>query len=117
MAPRAKTAPIEGPSDGVMNDDGSYGAQQPPKYEAYQVIGGHLDSGDHKLLYERMTRGLARRLYEVWKTAGQLSGEKWDWSNQSTRSQQAWVAVARAVMGPALQEQFGVAEIVSLVHG
>jgi hypothetical protein len=82
-----------------------------------QIIGGHLTREQHQMLYERMRRGLARRLYEVWCTAGQLSGEKWDWHNQSTRSQQAWVAVARAVMGPALQEQFGVAEIASLVHG
>jgi hypothetical protein len=81
-----------------------------------QVIGGHLSAEDHAHLHARMERGVARRLYEVWVTAGQLEGEKWAWHNQSTRSQQAWVAVARATLGPALQERFSADDIGRLIH-
>lgn len=88
-----------------------------PEQPTTQVIGGHLTREQHAMLYERMSRGLAVRLFEVWRTAGGLSGDKWEYHNQSTRSQQAWVSVARAVLGPALQEQFGPAEIAGLMHG
>lgn len=79
---------------------------------------GWIDSDDaqHTSLYARWEMGLARRLYEVWRQAGQLSGERWEWQNQSTKAQMAWLAVARATAGPAHQEQFGVAEIAELTH-
>ena len=43
-----------------------------PQPDNTQVIGGSLTSADHKMLHDRMSRGIARRLYEVWVTAGQL---------------------------------------------
>ena len=126
MAPRAKTTEpklmpenFAAPAASYMTTQQMDGADtlEHPQPDNVQVIGGHLTSEQHMMLYERMQRGLARRLYEVWVTAGQLSGPKWEWANQSTRSQQAWVAVARGVMGPALQEQFGMTEIAGLIHG
>jgi hypothetical protein len=115
---RAKTT-AEPPAQSYMTTEQMDGADtlRHPQPDSVQVIGGSLTDEQHKMLHERMSRGIARRLYEVWVTAGQLSGDKWDWANQSTRSQQAWVAVARATMGPAYQEQFGAPEIARLMHG
>lgn len=75
-----------------------------------------VDPVRHAELYRRFERGLARRLYEVWRTSGELGGEKWEWTNLSTRQQSAWVFVARACAGPAYLEQFGPKEIAQLMH-
>jgi len=60
---------------------------------------------------------MAKRLYEVWRTAGQLGDSKWDWSRQSTMAQHAWIAVARAASPPVLQKRWDTATIAGLNHG
>lgn len=60
---------------------------------------------------------VARRLYEVWRTCGQLSDPKWDWTRQSTQAQHAWRCVARATLPRVQEEHFGPHEIAQVNHG
>lgn len=60
---------------------------------------------------------VARRLYEVWRTCGQLTDPKWDWTRQSTNAQHAWRCVARATLPRVQEEHFGPHEIAQVNHG
>ena len=67
--------------------------------------------------FERSETLVARRLYEVWRTVGQLSDERWEWDKQSTRAQAAWRAVARATMPRVFEKDFGPTQIATINHG
>lgn len=105
MAARKQQTTVAEPVTSVADPNGNATA-----------VAWNWETAEHKNLYLRMERGLARRLYEVWRTVGGLDGERWEWTNQSTRAQQAWLVVARASLGPALQERFGQAEMAALMH-
>lgn len=60
---------------------------------------------------------MARRLYEVWRTAGQLGDPKWEWARQSTQAHHAWLCVARAATPAVLLKTFSVYEIAEINHG
>lgn len=59
---------------------------------------------------------MAKRLYEVWRTVGQLGDPKWEWSKQSDQSHAAWIAVARAASPAVMQKHWGPHEIASVNH-
>jgi hypothetical protein len=60
---------------------------------------------------------MARRLYEVWRTAGQLYDPKWEWSKQSDQAHSAWLAVARAASPLILTKHWSAQKIASVNHG
>lgn len=61
---------------------------------------------------------MARRLYDIWQTAGGLGSDpKWDWNRQSDKAKNAWILVARAASPMVLLKHWAADDLASVQHG